>query len=295
MGQAQVRPDHPVGVVGDPNYVGSLATVVASWVTAVVFIKWCVAGPPFGAAISSPVLLAAMRALLGLLVIAIVRMRPAAVVVAWAVSLAIAVHGGMHWVMTGHSSPYAIWEIVIPAAYVIFLPVNMWMRPDWLRGQRPRSVTLSPVEPRRSQVLSTRPVGAEPYGTGLANKVADLLERGTAVIQHGTKEYGGTGLRYVDGKYVYDDVFDGELACLRKSPPAFDRALAVFSSREAFTSWLALQSDQSLSGRDLPDPFFWNNQRITRGRLEQLVTVARVTGQFDVLPVPATSPGVQRS
>jgi hypothetical protein len=283
----EARARHEGGVIsggGEETHIASVLTAAASWVVAVVFIKWCVAGPPFQSDDSPPVLLAAMRAALGLLVISIVRLRPAAVAVAWLFSLAIAGHGGVHWLTTGHASPYGIWEVLIPAAYVVFLPLAIWATPEHRRVVKvvtERAPVAPTTQPRRT--TGSMPAIAEPYGTGLANKVADLLERGQSVI-YGHADYCGTGLRFVAGRYVYDEVWNGELACLRQQPPAFDKALKVFGDRATFVAWLAQQCDQSLSGRDRPDPYYWNNQRITRTRLERAVEVARVTGDFAVVP-----------
>jgi hypothetical protein len=286
MSEAEARQDGVLGARSEPTHMGSIAAVAASWVVSVVFLKWCVAGPPFQSE-DSPVLLAAMRAALGLLVISIVRLRPAAVAVAWVLSLAIAAHGVVHWLTTRHLFPYAAWEVIVPAVYAVFLPIAIWATPDH------RRVSLSLVKERPTpaagvprRTTGSIPAIAEPYGAGLANKVADALERGQSVV-YGHADYCGTGLRYVGGRYVYDDVWDGELACLREQPPTSERALAAFSDRPAFVTWLAEQCDQSLSGRDHKDPFYWNNQRLTRTRLERAVEVARVTGNFAVAPSPS--------
>jgi hypothetical protein len=204
---------------------------------------------------------------------------------AWLFSLVIAFHGGLHWLTTGHAVPYASWEVLVPATYAVLLPLAIWITPERRRLVKvpaaPRRPTpLAVAEPRRT--TGSMPAIAEPYGVGLANKVADLLERGQSVT-YGHEDYCGAGLRYVSGQYVYDEVWNGELACMREQPPALDRALSVFADRPSFVAWLSKQCDQSLSGRDRPDPFFWNNQRITRTRLERAVEVARVTGDFAVV------------
>src|SRR4051812_17874617 len=112
MTEAHARHDGVMGASSEPTHAWSMAAVAASWVVAVVFIKWCVAGPPIQSE-GSPVLLAATRAALGLLVISIVRLRPAAVAVSWVLSVAIAAHAGVHWLSTGHLFPYAPWEVVV--------------------------------------------------------------------------------------------------------------------------------------------------------------------------------------
>jgi hypothetical protein len=295
MTEAQARHDGVMGGSGEATHIASVLTAAASWVVAVVFIKWCVAGPPFENE-SSPLLVAAVRAALGLLVISIVRLRPAAVAVAWVLSLAIAAHGGLHWLRTGHAHPYAAWEILLPAGYALLVPIALWATPERRRVVRSiaveRSAAVVTPAPRR-RTTGSIPAIAEPYGPGLASKVADLLQRGQAVV-YGHQDYCGTGLRYIDGRFVYDEVWGGELACMRERPPAFDRALKVFPDRATFVAWLAQQCDQSLSGRDRTDPFFWNNQRITRTRLERAVEVARVTGDFAVVGTPAARTQPQR-
>jgi hypothetical protein len=284
MTDAQVRPDGPTSAMDELNHIGSVLTIVASWIVAVVFIKWCLAGPPVPAG-GAPLLLAAVRALLGLLVIAIVRLRPAAVLVAWMLSLVIALHASALWWQQGSPVPYALWEVIITAGYVVFIPIAIWATPQLRRLTTP---VRRPVEPRRTTSPS-RPIATEPYGPGLANKVADLLERGQSIL-YVHKEYCGTGMRFLDGKFVYDDVVDGELSCMRTKPPTIGRALAVFPDRASFVTWLAGQCDQSLSGRDREDPWYWNNQRITRTRLERAVEVARVTGEFQLMtPGPPIS------
>jgi hypothetical protein len=172
--------------------------------------------------------------------------------------------------------------LLVTAAYALFLPVAIWVTPEKRRVRPAAAVPERPAAAPQRRTTGSMPAIAEPYGVGLANKVADLLERGQAVV-YGHAEYCGTGLRYVDGRFVYDEVRDGELACLRHQPAAYDQALALFTDRPSFVTWLAEQCDQSLSGRDRPDPFYWNNQRITRTRLERAVEVARVTGDFAVV------------
>jgi hypothetical protein len=285
----EARARHEGGIMsggGEDTHIGSILTAAASWVVAVVFIKWCVAGPPFQSDDSPAVLLAAMRAALGLLVISIVRLRPASVAVAWLLSLGIAGHGGLHWLTTGRPFPYAAWEVLIPAAYVLFIPLTIWATPERRRAAKAPAIERAPAAATPRRTTGSMPAIAEPYGAGLANKVADLLERGQSIV-YGHSDYCGTGLRYVGGRFVYDEVWNGELSCLRQQPPALDRALQLFGDRATFVAWLAQQCDQSLSGRDRQDPYFWNNQRITRTRLERAVEVARVTGDFAVVTGPA--------
>ena len=68
--------------------------------------------------------------------------------------------------------------------------------------------------------------------------------------------------------YVYDAVYDGfPPSVAMASSTAPDRR--VFRTREAFVDWLSDQTDASLSGADLPEHFFRQNQRLTLARLQQ--------------------------
>lgn len=102
------------------------------------------------------------------------------------------------------------------------------------------------------------------YGERLANAVADALDRGVA-IAHGHRDYCGMGLvRRAEG-YVHAPVFDGEVL------DGDVQDGETFATRAAFVAWLAAQSDESLSGRDAPASFDYDNQRITRARLIEAI------------------------
>ena len=106
------------------------------------------------------------------------------------------------------------------------------------------------------------PVFSEsPVGVALASVVADRLEAG-ARLHHEHRDYCGMGLACLRGVFVYDDVIDGEL--FAGGPTGM-----VFHTREDFLAWLSQQSDQSLSGMELEEPFVQNNQRITVERLQK--------------------------
>ena len=101
-----------------------------------------------------------------------------------------------------------------------------------------------------------------PYGAALAGKVVDALDRGVTVA-YSHRDYCGMGLGISDDGYVYGSVYDGQLF-----------TEAVFKTPEALTAWLAQQSDATLSGRESPQPFDWDNQRITRVRLLEAIETA---------------------
>ena len=121
----------------------------------------------------------------------------------------------------------------------------------------------------------------EPYGRELAERVADRLERGEALV-YAHREYCGMGLCYTGSQYVYGEVMDGlvimpaDLASWGVNPSRLKQR--VFDSREAFVAWLAQQSDESLYGYELDDPWRRGNQRITRARLEAFVRGERQPG-----------------
>lgn len=98
-----------------------------------------------------------------------------------------------------------------------------------------------------------------PYGPALAREVAEALDRGAAMM-HAHRDYGGMGLARRGDGYAYGPVYDGELMEER-----------VFPTKAAFVTWLAAQSDATLSGREAPSPFDWDNQRITRARLRAVI------------------------
>lgn len=101
-----------------------------------------------------------------------------------------------------------------------------------------------------------------PYGATLAGQVVDALDRGVTVA-YAHRDYCGMGLGRGDSGYVYGPVHDGQL--LEET---------VFETREALAAWLAQQSDATLSGRESPLPFEWDNQRLTRTRLLEAVATA---------------------
>jgi hypothetical protein len=243
------------------RYVSSVVTMAANWVIAGLFLFWAIVGPPVDVG-TSLVFHAVARGLLGILVVMLVRARPVSSGVAWFLCLCLAALGGYDLVTKGTPAPLALWELVVTTAYSVVFPVAVWQTS--VRTAEVSRATRAPSagEPR----LTPSSAGAPTFGRVMASRIADLLEKGETIVQ-GQKEYCGTGLAYVNGRFVYDDMKDGRLACLNQSPPAFDQALAIFSERAAFVDWLAGQSDESLAGRrEHRDP--WSRtQRITMSRL----------------------------
>lgn len=103
-----------------------------------------------------------------------------------------------------------------------------------------------------------------PVGMELALAVADRLDEGQ-VLLHSHRDFCGMGIAKDEDTYVYAAVYDGyppTIADIRTEPQG-----QKFDSREAFVTWLAAQSDESLDGRDQAREFFRGNQRITLARL----------------------------
>lgn len=99
-----------------------------------------------------------------------------------------------------------------------------------------------------------------PYGYELAEKVADTLQQGALAYSH--RDYCGMGLAAGSaGEYLYGEVWDGGLAI----------PVQQFPDKAAFVIWLAIQSDASMAMLDAKDTWYWNNQVITRQRLEAFI------------------------
>lgn len=111
-------------------------------------------------------------------------------------------------------------------------------------------------------------------GVALATQVACKLETG-AILAYRHRDYCGVGLRYADKEYICGEVFEGDLPSRQeiKSWPGAERMeRSTFSTRADFVAWLGEQSDESLSGKQLPDTFSRNNQRLSLERLRQFVS-----------------------
>jgi hypothetical protein len=98
-----------------------------------------------------------------------------------------------------------------------------------------------------------------PVGVTLAAKVADALMYGS--IGHSHRDFCGMGLEYRNGRYNYGTLWDGGM----------DKPEQSFSDRQTFIDWLSKQSNASLANIQTEDAFYWGNQVITRGRLEQFI------------------------
>jgi len=110
-------------------------------------------------------------------------------------------------------------------------------------------------------------------GMILATQVADRLEAG-AVLAFSHRDYCGTGLRCVEGEFIYGQVYDGRLSTSAEAPTWLeesDSERKVFFARDDFISWLAAQTDESLSGKKLRDVWHHNNGRLTIERLQRFV------------------------
>jgi hypothetical protein len=100
-----------------------------------------------------------------------------------------------------------------------------------------------------------------PYGPELAEQVADAVAQGRTLAPY-HRDYCGMGFEYRNHEFRYGEVWDGHY---------MEEAKLVFASRAAFVQWLAQQSDQSLARVEEADPWYWDNQTVTRDRLLTLV------------------------
>lgn len=111
-------------------------------------------------------------------------------------------------------------------------------------------------------------------GMLMAKQCADKLETG-AKLYYAHREYCGMGLHFAAGKFIYCEVFDGEMPSevqygqWKQHGPV--GAFTAFPDRDTFVAWLAEQTDDSLSGRELSDSFLHDNQRITIARLREFI------------------------
>jgi hypothetical protein len=96
---------------------------------------------------------------------------------------------------------------------------------------------------------------SEKIGNQLAVQVANKLMN-YSPFGYAHRDYCGTGFSYEAEVYRYGRIVDGY----------FDETLLQFKSRNEFINWLALQDNETLSGKEEED-FYYNNQRITRERL----------------------------
>lgn len=102
-------------------------------------------------------------------------------------------------------------------------------------------------------------------GQALAQHVATTLLSGRVLASY-HRDYCGMGLQYVQGTFIYGEVWDGQL----QSWNTFEnRAASVlaFPDQTTFIEWLSTQSDATLDRREMAEPFYRKNQTITRQRL----------------------------
>lgn len=110
-------------------------------------------------------------------------------------------------------------------------------------------------------------------GRELALQVAQNLVKGKSLV-YLHPYYCGIGLLYREGAYMCLQVGDWPY-------PSLDEALIlqaqgkdeckVFPDTDSFIEWLSVQSDESLDGHELDDPWLRANQRLTIERLRQFV------------------------
>lgn len=110
-------------------------------------------------------------------------------------------------------------------------------------------------------------MGKRVYGRALAAQVADALAAGRSLVAY-HRDYCGLGLACSHGFFIYAEVWDGQLQGLNTQDDRTPYAL-TFPDRETFVQWLSQQSDTTLSRRELAEPFYRDNQTITRQRLRR--------------------------
>ncbi len=96
------------------------------------------------------------------------------------------------------------------------------------------------------------------YGNSLAENVAVALMNGKCIC-YSHREYCGMGLIYENEVFYYCEVTDGCNFWEQQS----------FQNKKAFVSWLAKQSDYTMSRAEEKDisEFYINNQCLTKDRL----------------------------
>jgi hypothetical protein len=106
-------------------------------------------------------------------------------------------------------------------------------------------------------------------GNDLALRVAKRM-RMKCDLMHSHRDYCGTGLSWIDGSYIYGHVYDGYMG----------QAIESFEREHEFVTWLAEQSDLTLSGMDETDASLRGNQRLTVARMFEFVS-GRPTVRFE--------------
>ncbi len=111
-------------------------------------------------------------------------------------------------------------------------------------------------------------------GQELARAVAQALQGGK-ILAETHRDYCGIGLAWLQGQFICAEVFDGEITTPQMAQNMRSRGenpeFQAFPDEAAFFAWLAAQSDASLSGRELPNSWAHDNQRLTIARLQAFV------------------------
>lgn len=100
-----------------------------------------------------------------------------------------------------------------------------------------------------------------PFGPTLAGQVAGALFQGRRLL-YSHRDYCGMGFIYRANALCYGEIWDGDFIA---------KPQRAFHTQEEFVGWLAQQSNYSLAGLENDDPWTWDNQTITRQRLEEFV------------------------
>jgi hypothetical protein len=93
-------------------------------------------------------------------------------------------------------------------------------------------------------------------------------------IKHNHIGYCGVGFVIMDEGILYAHIDEQEVYLygdLYQHDKNYCGIIKSFKTKEEFIDWLSQQSDDSLSGKEIDDPWYVNNQRITKQRLESLI------------------------
>src|SRR5690606_23313207 len=115
---------------------------------------------------------------------------------------------------------------------------------------------------REQELAKYHDLNDERYGEYLARDVTAELKANPSGLFHSHRDYCGIGLYFFDGKFTLGEVNDG----MGPYP-----IILTFEDTDEFLTWLADQSDQSMSliaaVKDNYFSFKFNNQTITKPRL----------------------------
>lgn len=112
-----------------------------------------------------------------------------------------------------------------------------------------------------------------PCGDLLAKRVALYLEARWG-IGNFHRDYCGTGLWWQDGIFYHAHFHDGDPSIDHPDDGSTHGWIARFENRSQFITWLAVQTDLSLSGcavNATAEEVYKANQRLTRAVLEAAV------------------------